>query len=323
MALEIGGLKFEYGVFSAPMASVTDAAFRALCRGFGAELTYTEMISAKAIHFKDKKTDVLADISGDERPVCIQLFGHEPEIMAEAVTHISEKFSPDLIDINMGCPVRKIVSSGDGSALMKDVGLIEKVVSASVGAARQAGIPVTVKLRAGWDESSKNAVEAALAAESAGAAAVCIHGRTKEQMYGPDVDLGIIEKVKSRLSIPVIGNGGIMCAEDAIKMFDATGCDAVMVARGAQGNPWIFGEIIGLLSGKGYTRPDLETVVKTACRHLDMMCALKGEPVAVREARGQIPHYVRSIPGAAAARGRLTTASDTDEIKDILFGLIS
>ncbi|MBQ7500605.1 MAG: tRNA dihydrouridine synthase DusB [Clostridia bacterium] len=318
MSLEIGGLKFARGVFAAPMASVSDRSFRRLCAEHGAELTYTEMISAKAIHYHDKKTDTLADISSDIRPVCIQLFGHEPDIMAEAVRHISEKFSPDIIDINMGCPVRKIVTSGDGSALMKDVRLIERLVSSAVDST---DIPVTVKMRTGWDDRSKNCVEAAKAAESAGAAAVCVHGRTKEQMYSSSVDLEMIAAVKNELSVPVIGNGGIMTARGAVDMFEKTGCDAVMIARGAQGDPWIFEEAIALLKGNDYERPCHDTVIKTACLHLDMMCADKGETAAVREARGQIPHYVKGFHGAAFVRGKLTTAESADEMKNILKSL--
>ena len=254
------------GIFLAPMAGVSDKSFRALCRRFGAEYTVSEMVSAKALCYEqmskkssaDTPTAALCEVRCEDGPMAIQLFGSEPDFIAEAARLIETReykncisdISPAAIDINMGCPVRKITSNGEGSALMKDPALAARIVEATVKAT---SLPVTVKIRAGWDSESINAPEMAKMLESAGASAICVHARTKEQLYFPGIDLSVIACVKEAVKIPVIGNGDIYCAADARKMINETGCDGVMIGRGAQGNPWIFSEIVDELEGREYT----------------------------------------------------------------------
>ena len=238
--MEIGNVKIENNVFLAPMAGITDKPFREICRRFGAGMVYSEMISAKGLYYNDKKTASLMDMTG-EKPCAIQIFGSEPEIMAEIIPKVME-FKPDIIDINMGCPAPKIVNNGDGSALMKTPELMGKIMRAVTDASP---VPVTAKIRKGWEED--NSLLCAKILEDNGASAVAVHGRTREEFYGGKADWGVITRIKQELKIPVIGNGDIFSAEDAIRMFEQTGCDGVMVARGAQGNPWLFKVIIELI----------------------------------------------------------------------------
>ncbi|MBO7171044.1 MAG: tRNA dihydrouridine synthase DusB, partial [Clostridia bacterium] len=307
--LTFGNIKLPYGLFLAPLAGYTDTAMRRVCREYGAEYTVSEMVSAKALCYHDKKTPLLARVEACDLPSAVQIFGSEPDSMAEAAKMVAEGMAggvpPSAIDINMGCPVKKIVSAGDGSALMKDPDLVFRIVS-SVSAA--VTLPVTVKIRAGWDEGHKNAVEVARAAEAGGAALVAVHGRTKSQMYSGKADLAIIADVKKALQIPVVGNGDIASATDALRMKEETGCDGVMIGRGAVGNPFLFAEIRAALDGVEYTPPTAEERVETALRQLRLAAEEKGEHTAVTESRKQFADYLHGLRGAAAVRGRINAA---------------
>ncbi len=316
--MKIGNTNIKNGLFLAPMAGYTDRAMRLVCHNMGAEYSVTEMVSAKAVVFRDKKTFTLAKIFSDEGPVAIQIFGSEPSIMAEAAKILSEREEcrdAVAIDINMGCPVKKIFSNGDGSALMKNPALIEKITRA---VKESTHLPVTVKIRTGIDEHHINALDCALAAEAAGADALCIHGRTTAQMYGGKADKKIIEKVKSALQIPLIANGDITNAEEALTMFSDTGADGIAIGRGAVGNPFIFSEILSALSGTDYTKPTLKERVDTALYQLREAIADKGERVAVTEARGQIALYLKGFSGAARIRGEINRATTLEEVKSSL-----
>lgn len=316
--MKIGETNIKHGVFLAPMAGYTDRAMRLVCHQLGSEYSVTEMVSAKAVTFGDKKTFSLAKISSDEGPVAIQIFGSEPEIMGEAARILSEREECKLaraIDINMGCPVKKIFSNGEGSALMRDPTLIEKITSA---VKRATHLPVTVKIRAGINENSINAVDCALAAEAGGADALCIHGRTTKQMYGGKADRKIIEKVKLALQIPLIANGDITNAAEALAVFCDTGADGIAIGRGAVGNPFIFSEIIAALENRAYTPPTLAERVDTALRQLSIAAEDKGERVAVVEARGQIALYLKGFSGAARIRGEINRATTYEEVKSSL-----
>ncbi len=308
--------------FLAPMAGFTDAPFRLLCTKLGCRMSVSEMISAKAMVYRDKKTASLAKIAEGEAPVSIQLFGHEPEVMAEAACMVAEgsfegcdfAAAPVAIDINMGCPVKKIYSSGDGSALMRTPDLCGRLVEG----ARKCGLPVTVKIRAGITSETKNAVEVAKACADAGAAAVCVHGRTREQMYSPGVDLDIIAAVRDALprEIYVIGNGDVKDLASARHMADYTGCDAVMIGREALGNPWAFAEIAS--NGEGYYPPETEDRLETAAALIRAVCAEKGEFAGVRESRGRAAHFIKGLRGAAEMRAAINQAETLEEIMDIL-----
>ena len=319
MALKFGTVELKYGLFLAPMAGVTDLAFRRICRRHGAEYTVTEMVSAKALHFNDTTSLALARIPLDDQPSAVQLFGHEPEGMKKAIQKVlcsREGYGRSAaIDINMGCPMKKIVNNGDGSALMKDPALAGKIIRAAVEAS---DVPVTVKFRTGWDANTINAPLFAKMAEENGASLICIHGRTREQMYAPPVDLTTIAAVKRAVSVPVIGNGGIETADDAMKMLSQTGCDGIMIARGAMGNPWLFEEIAARIDGKAYRLPDLDVRLAEALTQVDDMVADKGERVGVLEARRQLAYYVKGVSGAAEVRNRLNAAETLEEIHEIV-----
>ncbi len=311
--MKIAKTDLPHGLLLAPMAGVTDRTMRHICAEFGCEYAVSEMVSAKAIVFEQEsrpsipvKTALLCNIEEGAIPTAIQIFGSEPEFMAEAARLISncayrgfEGARPDAIDINMGCPVKKVVNSGDGSALMKNPELIHRITESVVKAS---ALPVTVKIRAGWNKESKNAVLCALAAENAGASAVCVHGRTRDQFYSPGVDLSIIGEVKAAVKIPVIGNGDLFTARDAEKMKKETGCDGFALARGAMGNPWLFSEIAAMLDGNEFTPPSREEVMLTAQRHLAMAIADKGERRGLAEAKVVVSHYFKGIRGATRAR---------------------
>lgn len=299
----------------APMAGASDRTMRLLCREYGADLTVSEMVSAKAIHFGDKKTDTLASITAPERPMAIQLFGSEPEIMAEAAAAMWERYRPEMIDINMGCPVPKVAGNGDGSALMKDPAKAGRVMRAVADAVP---CPATAKIRAGWDEKSKNAVEVAKILEANGAALICIHGRTKKQMYAPPVDLDIIADVVKAVNVPVIGNGGIDTPADALHMLEVTGCAGIAVARGACGAPWLFEGIKAALRGQEWEAPCADKRIDVALRHFEMMLCDKGEYTGLREARKQLGWYLHGLRGATSARLKINTSEDPDEVREIL-----
>jgi len=316
MGFNIGELKLKHGVMLAPMAGYTDRAMRLVCREWGCEYSVTEMVSAKAVVYNDKKTFSLAKILPDEGPVAIQIFGSEPEIMAEAAARLEkpgEGAFPSAIDINMGCPVHKIFSNGEGSALMKSPELIERIVRATKHAV---SIPVTVKLRSGIDQKSINAIECALAAEEGGASMVCLHGRTRVQMYGGAADREIIKNVKQRLHIPLVANGDITSAEAAFTMLSDTGADGIAIGRGAVGNPFIFSEILSALNGEKIEGITLNTRAKTALFQLKTAISDKGEATATAEARKQIALYLKGFRGAANLRSKINTATTYGEIEE-------
>ena len=320
----------------APMAGATDYAFRSICKDFGAEYLVSEMVCAKALCYEQKikkslsafpsKTAPLAAIREGELPMAVQIFGSEPEFMAEAARMIAENsyrgtssaLSPSAIDINMGCPVHKVVSNGEGSALLKNPELAEKIVRAVVDAV---DIPVTVKIRTGWDARTINAVEMAKRLESAGASLICVHGRTREQQYAPYADWTQIARVKEALSIPVIGNGDIFEPSDALKMIKETGCDGVMIGRGALGNPWIFENVINLLEGRDERKIPVNETIDVALRHLHLLVEFKGERAGIAESRKHLGWYMKGIRGASELRNRINTAEDLDELTEILLSL--
>ena len=316
--MKIGSFDINHGVSLAPMAGYTDSAMRRICHRLGADYSVTEMVSAKAVVYGDKKTYSLAAISEDEGPVAIQIFGSEPEVMAEAAAKLacpSVGVPPVAIDINMGCPVRKIFTNGEGSALMRSPELIEHIVSA---VSRAVSIPVTVKIRAGVDREHINAVECALAAESGGASAVCVHGRTTKDMYTGKADRNVIRAVKEALRIPVSANGDILTALDARNMLDQTGADGLAVGRGAVGNPFIFNEIRAMLDGKEYTPPTVKESVDLALLQLRYAIEDKGEYTAVTESRKQIALYLHKFRGAAALRADINRAVTYREVEEVM-----
>ena len=316
--IKLGSLEMQHGLCLAPMAGYTDRAMRLVCRENGAEHSVTEMVSAKAVVYNDKKTFALAKILKDEGPVSVQIFGSEPEIMAEAANILisrGEGERPVAIDINMGCPVNKIFSNGEGSALMRNPELIKKIVKA---VSSSIDVPTTVKIRAGISKSSINAVECALAAQEGGASLLCIHGRTREQMYGGSADREIIKNVKSALQIPVIANGDILSGEDAFSMLRDTNADGIAIGRGAVGNPFIFAEILAALKNESYSLPTIEKRVSTALHQLAVAIDEKGERVAIPEARKQIALYLRSFHGAARIRAEINRAQTFKEVEKAL-----
>ena len=314
--MEIGNVKIENNVFLAPMAGITDKPFREICRRFGAGMVYSEMISAKGLYYNDKKTASLMDMTG-EKPCAIQIFGSEPEIMAEIIPKVMG-FKPDIIDINMGCPAPKIVNNGDGSALMKMPELMGKIMRAVTDASP---VPVTAKIRKGWDED--NSLLCAKILEDNGASAVAVHGRTREEFYGGKADWGVITRIKQELKIPVIGNGDIFSAEDAIRMFEQTGCDGVMVARGAQGNPWLFKEINELIkTGEVKTAPQPQERLRVALEHISRLIEDKGESRGIKEARKHLAWYIKGLKGATQIRTEIFKISDFATMSRILTNYI-
>ena len=300
-----------------PMAGVTDMPFRILCKEQGADLIYTEMVSAKGIHYNNTNTKDMLLVDEAERPTALQLFGSEPDIMAETAKRIEDR-NFDIFDINMGCPVPKVVNNGEGSAMMKDVKTASDVVSAIVKAVKK---PVTVKIRKGFAADDANAPEFAKAMEEAGAAAIAVHGRTREQYYSGKADWDIIAKVKQTVSIPVIGNGDIFTPQDAERMLKYTGCDGIMVARGAQGNPWIFKNIKTYFeTGKVLGKPDFDKVLAMIIRHLKMLTDLKGEWTAVREMRKHVAWYTEGFPYSAGLRRDINYCLTQEEILECLTG---
>lgn len=294
-----------------PMAGITDSVFRCICREYGCGLLFSEMISSKGLYYKDAKTEELLKIYPQEKPVAFQIFGSDPEIMAYAASVLKERKN-DFIDINMGCPVPKVVKSGDGSALLKTPDLVGRIVKAVVKSAEK---PVTVKIRIGWDENSINVLEIAKIIEDAGAAAITIHSRTREQFYSGKADWSYIKKVKEILDIPVIGSGDVFSGKEAVRMIEETGCDGVMIARGARGNPWIFNEALWHM---GITdkliNVDLSERVNTAIKHFLLLVEEKGEYVAIREMRKHIGWYFKGIPHATEIRRVINTLEKKDEI---------
>ena len=317
--MKIGNLIIPEKAALAPMAGVADRAFRELCRGYGAAYTVCEMASAKGISLGDKKSAELLYISTPERPAGSQIFGNSPETMAIAAEKALE-YSPDFIDINMGCPAPKVASSGGGALLMKDPVNSAKIVEAVVKAST---VPVTVKMRSGWDDSTLNAVELAKRCEQAGASAITVHGRTKVQMYAPPVNIDIIREVKNAVKIPVIGNGDVVDGKSAAKMLEETGCDMVMVGRGALGRPWVFQEINAYLDHEVILpEPTVMQKMHVMLRHIEKICEYKGERVGIREARKHAAWYTKGLHGAANYRARIGLIESVEELAQIAAELI-
>ena len=315
MRWKIGNVEMENPFVLAPMAGVTDLPFRRLCKEQGAGLICMEMVSAKAISFHNKNTEALMEIAPEEHPVSMQLFGSEPELMAEVARSIEER-PFDILDINMGCPVPKVVNNGEGSALLKNPELVRKIVTAVVNAVDK---PVTVKIRRGFDEDSVNAVEIAKIIEDCGAAAVAVHGRTREQYYSGKADWDIIRQVKEAVSIPVIGNGDVTSPETAVALMEQTGCDGIMIGRAVRGNPWLFSEILHYLeTGEHKARPTMEEVGEMILRHTRMQVELKGEYTALREMRKHVAWYTAGFPHSARLRARTNEISTMQELEELI-----
>lgn len=316
--MQIGNLSLTNNLFLAPMAGVTDRAFRITAKPFGPALMYTEMVSGKGLHYHNKRTGDLLAVSPEEEPVATQIFGHEPEIMA-SIAEQALANGAVMLDINMGCPAPKIVNNGDGSALMKNPPLAGEIIRA---VSDTVSVPVTVKFRMGWNSQHINAVEFAKIAEFNGAAAITIHGRTREAFYSGKADWDIIRQVKEAVSIPVIGNGDITDALSAKRMLETTGCDGLMVGRAAQGNPWIFREILHYLtSGKLLPPPTLKERVTVALSHLDLLVTLKGEHRGIQEGRKHMSWYFRGLKGGARLRDRINKISSYSEMRGLLESL--
>ena len=314
-SLKIGGVALENNVVLAPMAGVTDLPFRLLCMEQGAGLLCMEMVSAKAIMYNNKNTGMLLQIHPAEYPVSLQLFGSDPDIVSEMAKRIEERpFS--ILDINMGCPVPKVVGNGEGSALMKNPALVEAIVGKTVKAVQK---PVTVKIRKGFDNGHVNAVEVAKAAESAGAAAVAVHGRTREQFYTGKADWDIIAQVKQAVKIPVIGNGDVTDGESARRLMEETGCDGVMIGRAARGNPWIFREVKSYLeTGRVPGRPAVEEVKEMVLRHAALLLEYKGEYTGIREMRKHVSWYTAGFPHSARLRARINELESLEGLREVL-----
>ena len=332
--MKIGEMELKHGLCLAPLAGVSDRSFRLLSKEFGAEYTVSEMVSAKALCYEQKcrkeaalRTAPLAAVLRSESPMAVQLFGAEPAFMAEAARMLesgdylgnSSEIPPAAIDVNMGCPMQKIVGNGEGSALMKNPRLAAEIVRAMTQAVK---LPITVKIRAGWDADHINAVEMAKMLEDAGAQMICVHGRTRQQMYAPGADWEIIARVKESVSVPVVGNGDVFSADDALRMLSQTGCDGVMIARGAQGNPWIFEETVARLEGREYTPPTARERLDVALEHTKRIIAHKGERVGIPESRKHMAWYLHDIRGAAAARAAVMQASRIDDYREIFEKLL-
>ncbi len=313
--MKIGNVELENNVFLAPMAGVTDLPFRILCKEMGCGLVYSEMVSAKGILYGNENTVKLLEVEKRERPAAVQLFGSDPKILGAMAKKI-ETYPIDIIDVNMGCPAPKIVKNGEGSALTKNPKLVGEIVKVLVDSQSK---PVTIKIRKGFDDSHINAVEVAQEAEANGASAVAVHGRTREQYYSGKADWDIIKKVKKAVHIPVIGNGDVFTPEDAVDLLETTGCDAIMVGRGAQGNPWIFRRILHYMEkGEILPEPDAREKIELALRHARMLIDYKGEFIGVREMRKHVSWYTKGLKGASELRAKINYAQSYEEMEELM-----
>ena len=313
--MNIGNIELSAPLALAPMAGITDLPFRLICRRLGCGMTVSEMVSAKGLLYKNVKTTEMLRIDDGERPTAIQLFGSVPAELADAARMV-EASGADMIDFNMGCPVPKIVNNGEGSALMKNPQLAHDILAAMVKAVK---IPVTVKFRAGWDDANRNAVEIARAVEAAGVSAVAVHGRTRQQFYEGKADWSIIADVKQAVKVPVFGNGDIFTVADGLRMLEQTGCDGLMIGRGADGNPWLFTALAAALRGEPLPQqPSLKERLAQAAEHLEMLIAYKNEVVAVKEMRRHISAYLKGMPHAAEFRGRFHKVDTQEQFTELL-----
>lgn len=314
--MKIKNIETKNNIFLAPMAGITDLAFRIICSEMGAGLVFSEMVSSKGIYYGDKKTDSLLEVNPKERPIAMQIFGSDPEIMASVVrNNLNKREDIDIIDINMGCPAPKIVKNGDGSALMKDPDLSRRVLKGVVSASKK---PVTLKIRMGWDKDSINGIEIAKIAEEEGISALTVHGRSRDMFYSGEADWDFIREVKKNISIPVIGNGDIFEPKDAIDMLKHTGCDGIAIGRGAQGNPWIFKRISLLLEGKEDIPPTVEEKINTCIRHLNIICHIKGDKIGVREMRKHTAWYLKGLKNSNEIKNKINNIESKERFEDTL-----
>lgn len=319
--MRIGDIELKNNVFLAPMAGVTDLAFRILCKEMGVGLVVSEMVSSKGMYYKDPGTKTLLQVNPKERPIAVQIFGSDPQIMANVVEeYLNPREDIDIIDINMGCPAPKIVKNGDGSALMKEPKLAREVLREVVKVSKK---PVTLKMRMGWDHDSINGIDIAKIAEEEKISAITVHARTRDMFYSGKADWEFIRKVKESVDIPVIGNGDIFEPEDGVKMFELTNCNAIAIGRGAQGNPWIFRRIINLMDGKEDIPPSNEEVIRMCIRHLNLVCAIKGERVGVREMRKHAAWYLKGLRNSNEIKNLIYTIDNKEEIEKVLLEYIS
>lgn len=316
----IGKVYIENNLVLAPMAGVTDRVYRSICKNMGAGLVVSEMVSSKGLYYEDKNTENLTSISPDERPIALQIFGSDPDIMAEVVErYINPREDIDILDINMGCPTPKIVKNGDGAALLKKPQLVREILKKVVKVSCK---PVTIKIRMGWDLDSLNGIAIANIAEEEGVSAITIHGRTRNMFYSGEADWDYIKKVKESVSIPVIGNGDIFEPIDAIRMMEYTGCDGVAIGRGAMGNPWIFKRIALIREGKKDLKPTDDEIIKMAIKHLNILCEDKGERVAVNEMRKHIAWYIKGMKNSNKIKNEINQISSKDKVEEVLLNYL-
>lgn len=319
--MKIGNVEIENNVFLAPMAGVTDVVFRTLCKEQGCGLTYSEMVSAKGIMYENDNTKKLLEVDKREGKVAIQLFGSDPKVLVAMAKKLDNYDNIAIFDVNMGCPAPKIVKNGDGSALMKNPKLIGKIIKSITSNTKK---PLTIKIRKGYDNDSINALEIAKIAEENGASGIAIHGRTREQFYEGVADWDIIKKVKENISIPVIGNGDIDSPEKAKEIFDYTGCDAIMIGRASQGNPWIFKSILHYLkTGEILKKPSIKEKIDLAIKHLEMTVENKGEYIGIREMRKHLGWYIKGIPKSSEIRVIINKTESIEEMKELIHSMVS